>query len=332
MSDQAGQPDRESGSSLPTEAGPADGPSVPEDAGHESPVGEADGAEAGERSEADEGSVGEGAAGENAVGEGSADESSADEGKGEGKKKRPFWREFAVILVAALVLTILLKAFVVEVFSIPSGSMENTLQVGDRVLVNKLVYHFRDIARGDVIVFSGNGSWGPVPAGPSNPVSGFFHDVLDLVGLQSDGTDYIKRVIGVPGDHVACCDPQGRVTVNGVPLSERSYVHPGDPPSELRFSVTVPPGRLWVMGDNRSDSADSRFHLSGPGHGTIPKSAVVGRASWIIWPVSRLGDLPIPASFATVTTKTGAMVLGNLPVAGAFAGIAIVTRRRRRRR
>lgn len=121
--------------------------------------------------------------------------------------------------------------------------------------------------------------------------------MLTAAGLASNGTDYIKRVIGLPGDHVACCDPQGRITVNGVPLQEGAYLYPGERSSGERFSVTVPPGRLWVMGDHRRDSADSRDHTDGPGEGTIPESAVVGRAFAVIWPPSQVRSLPIPSTF-----------------------------------
>ena len=148
-------------------------------------------------------------------------------GKKRTRRGRPFWRDLVVIVVAALALTILLKAFVVQVFSIPSGSMENTLQVGDRVLVNKLVYRFRGIDRGDIVVFSGQGSWGPdAPPPPGNPLVRFWDGAKDLVGVSAPGTDYIKRVIGLPGDHVACCDTHGRVTVNGVSLDEQSRFGP----------------------------------------------------------------------------------------------------------
>jgi signal peptidase I len=183
------------------------------------------------------------------------------------------------------------KAFIVQVYRIPSASMENTLQIGDRVLVNKLVYHFRDIARGDVIVFSGQDSWGPdAPPPSSDPVVRFFDDVLSDIGLHSDQTYYIKRVIGLPGDHVACCT-DGKVTVNGVPLTETSYVYPGDAPS-FSFSAVVPTGDLWVMGDHRGDSDDSRYHTGYPGGGAIPINQVVGRAFLIIWPPSQFTDLP----------------------------------------
>jgi signal peptidase I len=252
------------------------------------------------------------------------------------RRKRSFWRDLVVIVVAALALTILLKAFVVQVFSIPSGSMENTLLPGDRILVSKIVYKFRPIDRGDIVVFGGAGSWDPPTPPPSNWFSGLWEDAINLVGIAGPETDYIKRVIGIPGDHVACCNAKGQVTVNGVPLSESSYVYPGDAPSEVRFNITVPPGRLWVMGDNRGDSDDSRFRANDPGGGTIPESAVVGRAFLIIWPVSRISDLPIPNTFEQPALSAAAAVATAPPatLAGgsALAGAAVLTWRRRRRR
>jgi len=253
----------------------------------------------------------------------------ADEKKS--RRKRPFWRDLVVIVVAALALTILLKAFVVEVFSIPSGSMENTLVPGDRVLVSKIVYRFRDIARGDVVVFSGQGSWGPdAPPPPGNPFLRLWGDLTNLVGVTAPGTDYIKRVIGVPGDHVVCCDAQGRITVNGVPLNEQSYIHPGDVPSTVPFNITVPSGRLWVLGDNRADSDDSRYRTTDPGGGTVPENEVVGRAFVVIWPPSRIGDLPIPSTFQQIALNATAVaptVLGG--TAGALTVGALARRRRR---
>jgi signal peptidase I len=257
----------------------------------------------------------------------------ADKGK---PKKRRFLRDLLVIVVAALALTILLKQFVVQVFSIPSGSMENTLLPGDRILVSKIVYEFRPIARGDIVVFSGAGSWDPPAPPPSNWLTGLRDDATNLVGIAGPDTDYVKRVIGIPGDHVVCCNAAGQVTVNGVPLSESSYVFPGDAPSELRFNITVPPGRLWVMGDNRGDSDDSRYRTTSPGQGTIPESAVVGRAFLIIWPLSRVSDLPIPNTFTKVGLSAAAAVAAAPPatVAGgsAVAGALALTWRRRRRR
>lgn len=202
----------------------------------------------------------------------------------------------------ALVIMLVIKTYVVQAFYIPSSSMENTLDIGDKVLVNKLIYHFRSIDRGDVIVFNGEGSWDPPsPPQSSDPVvrlaSQFGHAVVGLFGISPGVHDYIKRVIGVPGDHVACCDALGRVTVNGVPLSEKSYLYPHNPPSMTKFSIIVPPGRLWVMGDHRDVSYDSRGHIGQPGGGTIPQSQVVGRAFLILWPPSRFRVLPIPATF-----------------------------------
>jgi len=258
------------------------------------------------------------------------------------------WRQLMLVVVAAIVFMLLVKAFIFQVYRIPSGSMEDTLLTGDRVLVNKLVYHFRGIGRGDIVVFSGQGSWGtttgaPDPAPPGNPLVRAMYDVLADVGLYSTQTYYIKRVIGLPGDHVVCC-VDGKVTVNGVPLDEMSYLFPGARPSLQPFSVTVAPGRLWVMGDNRAISDDSRGHMSAgsPAMGTVPENEVAGRAFLIIWPPSQLGDLPIPATFqqaalhagasgAPVLQVTGAAVAA-VPAAGAaaLAGIPVLAVRMRR--
>jgi signal peptidase I len=254
---------------------------------------------------------------------------------GETKRKRPFWRDLVVIVIAALALTILLKAFVVQVFSIPSGSMENTLLPGDRILVSKIVYRFRPIERGDIVVFSGAGSWDPPTPPPSNEFVRLWDDVTNLVGISAPGTDYVKRVIGLPGDHVVCCNANGQVTVNGVPLDETSYIYPGAQPSAVRFNEVVPAGRLWVMGDNRADSDDSRYRSSAPFKGTIPESAVVGRAFVIIWPLSRIGDLPIPNTFKQAALNTAAAVAtapaGTLGGATVVAASGVLVWRRRRR-
>ena len=235
------------------------------------------------------------------------------------KKKKSFWRELLTIVVAAATLTLVVKAFVVQVYRIPSASMENTLLIGDRVLVNKLIYHFRGIARGDIVVFSGQDSWGPPAAPPSSdPVLRVFDDVLSDIGLHSSQTYYIKRVIGLPGDRVACCT-DGKVTVNGVPLSESSYVYPGNAPSSFLFHATVPAGYVWVMGDHRGDSEDSRYHTGDPGGGAVPENQVVGRAFLIIWPASQFGDLPIPATFAQASLHAGAAGAAVLGVSGATA-------------
>jgi signal peptidase I len=242
--------------------------------------------------------------------EGSAPEGGAPEGgqrdapgtppakKAPEKKNRSFWRELPVLIVVALLLTLIIKTYAIQAFYIPSGSMQNTLGITDRVLVNKLVYDVRSIHRGDIVVFTGNGSWDPgPPPSNSNIFEKFGGNFASMFGFGGAQNDYIKRVIGIPGDHVACCDAQGRVTVNGIPLTEQSYLYPGNPPSETRFSITVPPGRLWVMGDHRDVSYDSRGHIGDPGGGTIPENAVVGRAFVVIWPPSNWRILNIPATF-----------------------------------
>jgi signal peptidase I len=276
------------------------------------------------------------------------------------RRRRPLWRELPLLILVALTIALLIKTFVVQAFWIPSGSMENTLEIGDKILVNKLVYHFRSIQPGDVIVFDGAGSWDPVPraAQPSsNPLVRAYdativplvHSIAGLFGTAPGQTDYIKRVIGVPGDKVACCNAQGLITVNGVPLHEQSYLFPGDTPSQApagysgHFSITVPPGRVWVLGDNRAISADSRLHQDDPGHGTIPESAVIGRAFMIVWPLSRWRVLPIPSTFSQpgVTRQAGSAAASwrgavqaapaapFLPLGGGLAGAVSLTWLRR---
>jgi signal peptidase I len=246
------------------------------------------------------------------------------------RRGRSFLRELPALIVIALVIALIIKTFVVQAFFIPSSSMENTLDIGDKVLVNKLVYHFRSIQPGDIIVFNGDGSWEPEPA--SGPASGdplvrlyqvtldpLFHAIAGLFGTSPGQTDFIKRVIGVPGDHVACCNAAGDVTVNGVALHEQSYLFPGNPPSMQRFSITVPPGRLWVMGDHRSVSWDSRGHMDDPGGGTIPENMVIGRAFMIVWPASRWRILQIPTTFSQpgISSPNAARAAGTAAEAGA---------------
>jgi signal peptidase I len=247
--------------------------------------------------------------------------------------------EAAVVIVAALIVTVVLKSFLVQVFVIPSGSMENTLQIGDRILVNRLVYHLRSIDRGDIVVFSGDDSWGPEPPPPpSNPVERAWDDFRDFVGVSAPGTDYVKRVIGLPGDHVICCNAQGQITVNGVALNESSYLYPGDQSSSgdpEPYSIVVPPGRLFVLGDHRSDSADSRYHTQDGYDGTVPENEVVGRAFVVIWPLSRITDLPIPSTFQRAALKAGTGAINYGPATGgatAAAGALVWRRRRLRRR
>ena len=213
------------------------------------------------------------------------------------RRKRSFWRELPILIAVALLLAVVIKTYAIQAFYIPSGSMENTLEINDRVLVNKIVYHIRDIHRGEIVVFNGDGSWDPgtVPVN-GNIFQQFADGFASMFGFGHSGDILIKRVIGIPGDRVACCDAQGRVTVNGVPLNEQSYLYPGSAPSVIRFNITVPAGRLWVMGDNRFYSDDSRDHQGDPGGGTVPESAVIGRAFIIIWPVGGLALAPQAAA------------------------------------
>jgi signal peptidase I len=279
------------------------------------------------------------------------------------RRKRSFWRELPLLIVVALIIALLIKTYVVQAFFIPSGSMENTLEIGDKILVNKLVYHFRSIQPGDIIVFDGAGSWTaatPLSRPSSDPLvraydatlKPLFGSIAGLFGTAPGQTDFIKRVIGVPGDHVVCCNAEGLVTVNGVPLREQSYLYPGEFPGEApagysgRFNITVPPGRLWVMGDNRAVSDDSRLRLSDPGHGTVPESEVIGRAFMIVWPPSRWRILPIPSTFSQpgIDKSAAAVASGTvriepaspfLPLAAGLAGAVPLTwlqRRLRRRR
>jgi signal peptidase I len=258
----------------------------------------------------------------------------------ERKRQSSFWKELPILIGVALALALIIKAFAVQAFYIPSQSMENTLEVGDRVLVNKIVYHTREIRRGDVVVFNGLDSWDPEVqySAPKNPVSRVLHGIGSAFGVVPGEKDYIKRVIGIPGDRVACCDSRGRVTVNGHPLNETSYLYvdpsTGDQnrPSDVRFKVTVPPGHLWVMGDHREVSYDSRGHLGDPGGGSIPESRVIGRAFVIVWPVGRIATLPIPGTFGQHGLALANDLVPATPVALGFVGALPLTLWHRRRR
>lgn len=209
----------------------------------------------------------------------------------------PLWIEMPLVIIVAILLAFLVKTFLVQIFYIPSGSMENTLLVGDRVAVNRLAYRVGEPQRGDVIVFDGVDSFVPASQAPPSegPIAGLFTELGRTIGVvPPPDTVFVKRVIGVGGDTVACCDPRGRLTVNGTSINE-PYLYPGNEPSDSQFKVEVPPGKLWVMGDHRAASADSRAHLGDPGGGFVPVDRALGRAFAVIWPRSQWSTLPVPA-------------------------------------
>ncbi|MDQ2852736.1 MAG: signal peptidase I [Actinomycetota bacterium] len=206
-----------------------------------------------------------------------------------GRREGSWWaatREIVVVVVVALVLSFLLKTFLLQPFWIPSPSMNDTLVRGDRVVVSKLTPKVFDLKRGDVVVFEDPNHW----LGPDlGDHPGTAKKAMEFVGLYPGGDNHlIKRLIGLPGDHVKCCNAQGRLTINGVAILE-PYVPRGTAPSLLKFDVTVPKGRVWVMGDNRGDSSDSRYHDNGTGAtGSVPIADITGRADVIVWPLDRI--------------------------------------------
>lgn len=222
-----------------------------------------------------------------------------------------FLRDLVIIFIAALLVSFLVKTFLIRSFYIPSGSMENTLQINDRVIVNELVPGTVALKRGDVVVFKDPGGWltgSDVPnVAPTTQPAKAIDWLLTQVGLGTGDSDdhLIKRVIGLPGDKVSCCNDLGQMSVNGVPIKEPYLNLPsGDPASATNFSVTVPKGTIWVMGDNRNDSKDSRYNGDTPSKGFVPLSDVTGRAFVISWPSSRWGWLnDYPDVFAGVEKK-----------------------------
>ncbi|MFG2823655.1 signal peptidase I [Kitasatospora sp. NPDC048365] len=258
-----------------------------------------------------------------------------EEGTTRRPKQRSFWKELPILIGIALILALVIKTFFVQAFSIPSGSMENTLQVGDRVLVDKLTPWFgSEPERGEVVVFRDPGGWlNDEPAQRSdNAFVRGIQDVFSFIGLMpsSDEKDLIKRVIAIGGDTVEC-QGTGPVKVNGVALDE-PYIYPGNTPcGEKPFGpVHVPKGSIWVMGDHRGDSLDSRFHQDQPGGGTVPVDNVVGRAFVVAWPISDWATLPVPATFDQKGLSAAAPFAP--PLAGAAAAVPAVWLLRRRRR
>lgn len=217
----------------------------------------------------------------------------------EEKESLPVWQESLLLLAIALVLAIGIKYFFVQAFYIPSPSMEPMFIKNDRILVQKVSYWGdKTPKRGEIIVFKDPGSWldGDETRTASNPVT----KALEAVGLYPSGGHLVKRVIGVGGDRVKCCDKQGKITVNGTPLDETSYLPKGTLPSDKEFDVQVPEEHLWVMGDNRDNSYDSRGHLGDPGGGMVPDDLVVGKVWALIWPWKRAKWIHTPDSFKAV--------------------------------
>ncbi len=211
----------------------------------------------------------------------------------------PFWQELALLLGIALVLAIGIKALFLQAFYIPSGSMNDTLVFNDRILVQKVSYWgSASPERGDIVVFDDPGGWLDESEAPQ--ASSAVAKALEVFGLFPTGGHLVKRVIGIGGDTVACCDKQGRVTVNGTPLHESGYLAPGEKPSLITFKQKVPDGYLWVMGDNRSQSADSRVHLGDPGGGFVPEEDVVGKVFSVVWPLDHMRLLHRPETFQAV--------------------------------
>ncbi|WP_018155547.1 signal peptidase I [Demetria terragena] len=199
-------------------------------------------------------------------------------------------REYFVVIVIAVGLSFLVKTFLVQPFWIPSGSMENTLVTGDRIVVNKIPGSASDLHRGDIVVFEDPDGWLPPPP-ETGGVRGVAKSGLQFVGLYPAGEQHlVKRIIGVGGDHVVCCDEKGRLTVNGQPINE-TYLDAGVKPSLTKFDIRVPKGQLWMMGDNRGNSADSRAHDEDGGGsvGSVPEAKVTGKTLAVVWPFGHIG-------------------------------------------
>ncbi len=263
----------------------------------------------------------------------SSDNSDSSSGDSVGPKKpRSFWKELPLLIIIALMLALLIKTFLVQAFSIPSDSMQNTLQRGDRVLVDKLTPWFgSEPERGEVVVFHDPGGWLENTAAPEPNVVQKF---LSFIGLMpsAEEKDLIKRVIAVGGDSVEC-KKNGPVKVNGKSLDEKSYIFPGDTPcnDEPFGPLKVPEGRIWVMGDHRQNSLDSRYHQELPGNGTVANDEVVGRAIVVAWPVNRWSMLSVPGTFDQQGLSAAGVAMSAAPGALGLAGaVPLVLWRRRR--
>jgi signal peptidase I len=210
------------------------------------------------------------------------------------RRKRSFFQEFPVLIVVALLVSLFIKTFLVQFFYIPSGSMENTLQVNDRVAVNRIPFISNNIERGDVVVFRDPDNWLPAADISESPfVIAKLKAGLVAVGvLPNPAKQYlVKRVVGVAGDHVICCNTDGKLTVNGEVMNE-PYIFAGNVPSDMNFDVTVPKNKVWVMGDHRGASADSRYHQDDINKGFVPVNRITGRVIAVIWPLKNISLVP----------------------------------------
>jgi signal peptidase I len=210
------------------------------------------------------------------------------------RNKGSLLKELPILVIVALVVSLFIKSFLVQFFYIPSGSMENTLQIKDRVAVNKVPFVSDNIKRGDVVVFRDPNNWLPEPYdSTTNQFVAKAKSALVTVGvLPNPAKQYlVKRVVGVGGDRVVCCTKDGKLTINGVEVTE-PYIFAGNKPSEMNFDVTVPKGKLWVLGDHRGASADSRYHQEDINKGFVPLSKVTGRVVGVIWPFKNITYIP----------------------------------------
>ncbi|MDX6276110.1 MAG: signal peptidase [Nocardioidaceae bacterium] len=217
------------------------------------------------------------------------------------RRQLPVWQESILLVITAMVMAVIVKTFFLQAFYIPSESMEPTMLVNDKILVQKVSYWTGDVKRGDVVVFDDPGGW--LGEEDSRHATNPIQRALEVVGLYPTGGHLIKRVIGVGGDKVVCCNEKGKMTVNGKVLDEPYLLDQQAPASDQAFSVVVPKSHLWVMGDNRGNSADSRSHLGDPGGGFIADKEVVGKAWLRVWPWSRAGIIHKPSTFEAVNGK-----------------------------
>ncbi|MDA3021434.1 MAG: signal peptidase I [Actinomycetota bacterium] len=228
--------------------------------------------------------------------------------KGERKESKSsalhFLRETVIIVVSAFVLSALVRAFLIQAFYVPSASMEETLLPNDRIIAAKVTTRISGVQRGEIMVFQDPGGWLPTPEPSPTGARSALRTALTFIGLlpSDTGQDLVKRVIGIAGDRVACCDEQGRIVLNGVPLDE-SYV--SGPTDQVRFDIVVPADSMFMMGDNRGNSRDSRYHLD-VNNGGVPDASAVGRTVLTIWPFDRLSLQPIPEIFGNPAIANGA--------------------------